>query len=154
MNGCAREQCQPLFTRGLPLPAADLSESSRELLKSLALPDQRSSTDFKPRNSPLRLPEGARESLKQKLDAALRASRLGLRPLGGGCPLPAMDCQIYAAEILENSGETSAGSAKRSVTYPSWVRLEAGLRSVRSSGIRAETRRAGKRTSILPRPVC
>lgn len=63
MNRCAREQCQPLFTQGLPLPAADLSESSRELLKSLALPDQRSSTDFKPRNSPLRLPEGAGESL-------------------------------------------------------------------------------------------
>lgn len=38
----------PYVTWGLPLTAAELPGSSRELLKSLASPDQRSSTDCNP----------------------------------------------------------------------------------------------------------
>lgn len=124
MNRSAREQCQPHFTRGLPLPIADLSESNRELLKSLALPDQRSSTDFKPSNSPRRLPEGAGGSLLLSRRSWMQPCEhlawcWGCDPSAGGCPLPAMDCQMHAAEILENSGEIFVDGAKRSVSYPS-----------------------------------
>lgn len=122
MKWSAREQCQPHFTRcgGLPL-----SESSRELLESFALPDQRSSTDFKPDHSPLQLPEGAGESrLFPRRSWMQPQEHLSWcwgchRPLGrGGCPLPAMGCQMHVAEILENGGEIFADGAERSVASP------------------------------------
>lgn len=155
MKQSARERRQPRFTRGLPLPAVGLSESSGELLESLALPDQRSSTDFKPSNSPLQLPEGSGESLilpyRSWMQPRQHLARCwGCDPWAGGCPLPAMDCQLHVAEILENSGGIFADGAKRSVAY----RAGSGLRSLRSSGVRVETRCAGKRRSILLLPVC
>ena len=104
MNWSAREQCQPRFTQGLPPPAADPSESSRELLESLALPDQRSSTDFKPGDSPLLLPRGAGESPLLSRRSWVQPGERLARCWGcdlGGCPVPAMACQAHAAEILE-----------------------------------------------------
>lgn len=94
----------PYVTRGLPLTAADLPGSSRELLKSLASPDQRSSTDLNPRTALAGSPKAqGRARSPQRRSQTHPCEHLAW--CHGGCPLPALGGQTHVAEILENSGK-------------------------------------------------
>lgn len=154
MNQSAREQCQPHFTRGLPLPAADLSQSSRELLEPLALPDQRSSTDFKPNNSPLRLPEGSSRAEAGCSPASVSPGAGAATPRRGAVPSQRGIARCTRQKYLKIWEKSSPTVQSVQSHIPPLGTAGSALRSIRSGGIRAEARGAGKRLSILPRPDC
>lgn len=116
MNRSARVQCQPRLTRGLPLPAADPCESSRELLQTLALPDQRSSTDFNPvasPSSPLKALGRGCSSHAEWMHPEPLSWCWGCAASAGGCPLPAVGSRMHAAGSAENSGGIFAAPSSR-----------------------------------------
>lgn len=100
------------------------SESSKELLKSLALPDQRSSTDLNPITAPW-APQRHWEE-PAPLDAALRASRLvpGLPPPSGG--MPRCTWQKYL-KIQEESSPTVHSVQSHISLLWEWLEAACGL---------------------------
>lgn len=138
MNQSARVQCQPHLTWGLPLPTADLSESSRELLETLAPPDQRSSTDFNPVPSPSSPLRALGRGCSSHTEGGMH-----LEPLSWCCAASAgaAPSQPWVPRCTQ---QDQLKIWEKSLLLPPPGMAGSSLWSLHSSGVRVKTCSAGK----------